>query len=436
MKTLKFTSLVILVLALLVTSALSLVSFADGATDTPAIETEEKNLTSGDDNYKFFAQTRKNRYVTGMTDVRIICVAKQEWIDSIPSFVATFTFTDGTTPVTLKSVGLDEVYKSVTATCLDGTVETYTAEEGYVIFGWVVTEVPESYTDIATNAPTVKVDTTAGVKPDITPEENPVVQKNDTFDITGGMGKLGGFNKGTKSFTLTGNYNGLYKVSVKYAFAGTQRALGISINDDSQVVLLSPNVSDNSEAIAENATTVDFYFVMQNGENIITLFRGKTGYTPAIFSMSFERVGSVDEAIADKGATREDIFSSKDEVYDEETGATNPRFEVVNGVDVIRYLMGNTQTVTYQVENVAAGKYMLVLTYTTTESGRSFGVYLDESAESIDVTCEYSSNSADKKAQSVLLVDLTEGTHTFEIGGPGESYTGDLMNFKLIPITE
>ena len=95
MKVLKCISLTVLVLFILVLSAFSMTSLASD-TDSSAVVSEELTLPDGQD-YQFYAQTRTNRLNTAKTDVRIICVATQDWIWEIPNFVASFTFTDGTT---------------------------------------------------------------------------------------------------------------------------------------------------------------------------------------------------------------------------------------------------------------------------------------------------------------------------------------------------
>ena len=105
----------VLVLTMVALGVFSFGSFAESAdnVNTSDLPTELTVPTGKD--YMFYAQTRVSRLDATKKDVRLLCVASQDFINAISNFVVTFTFTDGITPVTLKSVGLDTVFKSITA---------------------------------------------------------------------------------------------------------------------------------------------------------------------------------------------------------------------------------------------------------------------------------------------------------------------------------
>lgn len=101
--------------------------------------------TEGD--YAFYYQTRAGE--NGTTDYRIICVANTDWVMEQTAINVKMTFTDGTTEKSITEAA-STVYTSVKANG-EGYTDLYTAAEGTVIFGWVVTGVPAEY---AANTPT------------------------------------------------------------------------------------------------------------------------------------------------------------------------------------------------------------------------------------------------------------------------------------------
>ncbi len=90
-------------------------------------------------NYKFYHQTRTG-VVENTTDYRILFVADKTWLEGVPTLTAEITFknNDETKTATLAP---DTVYYTVTA-----PNSVYRAEDGAVIFGWIITEVPNSFT--------------------------------------------------------------------------------------------------------------------------------------------------------------------------------------------------------------------------------------------------------------------------------------------------
>ena len=112
----------------------------------------KSTLAAPEGDYTFYYQTRTNADDETLVDYRIICVANTEWAVAQPGISVSISFTDGeTTKTTVQSD--DTVYKAVTATG-DGYTDVYTAADGSVIFGWVITGVPA---DFAATTPTVAV---------------------------------------------------------------------------------------------------------------------------------------------------------------------------------------------------------------------------------------------------------------------------------------
>lgn len=102
--------------------------------------------------YSFYYQTRQNADDATAVDYRILCVASTDWASSLKSVSLSMSFTDGNeTRSTVEST--TTVYKSVTATG-EGYTDLYRAEDGTVIFGWVVVGVPAAF---ASNQPTVAI---------------------------------------------------------------------------------------------------------------------------------------------------------------------------------------------------------------------------------------------------------------------------------------
>ena len=150
----------IVMTVLLIVSAMcvfSAVSYAEGDTDASIGNIPTTLSLPAGENYAFYAQTRMSRYDLSKYDLRILCVVKESWFKQIDNFVATFTFTDGKTPISLKKIGFNTVFKSLTALGKSGTTDTYVAEEGNVILGMTITEVPAAYADMEKNPLSISV---------------------------------------------------------------------------------------------------------------------------------------------------------------------------------------------------------------------------------------------------------------------------------------
>lgn len=198
---------------------------------------------------------------------------------------------------------------------------------------------------------------------------------------------------------------------------------------------MKPITTSTGLISTETTATVDFYFVMKDGENIISLYAAG-GYTLIFFDIDFERVGSAEDAILDKGATKEELYS-----YNEthEDRASYPlQWMDRYGYTQIEWMYGNLLTATYQVEDVPAGTYMLLINYQVDQTNRTFALWVDGGDESIDLPCYHSgrSDTTSRKASAVYFITLSEGTHTFEIGGANGNITGNLAGITLIPIGE
>ena len=159
--------LAIFITVSLLMGSFCVLSFSSSASESG--ETHTLELESGK-NYMTYAQTRTGS-VGGTKDVRILCVANEEWIKTLSTFAASFIFTDGKETINTKSVAFDAIYKTITATDSNGTVDTYIAGEGATIFGWIITGVPDAYADIVNTPPQVILHTEENFVPDITPGE-------------------------------------------------------------------------------------------------------------------------------------------------------------------------------------------------------------------------------------------------------------------------
>lgn len=403
---------------ILVSEVIELSDDPDAAIPNDALDS---TLTPGDRDYVFYAQTRTNRQNAANTDVRIICVAKQSWLDSIPNFVATFTFTDGTTPVELKSVGLDTVFKSITAYGTDGNVETYTAAEGAVIFGWIITEVPEAYANVVTNTPKATVVTDAGVEPDVKPgvDYETSVQSNTTINVeTDGVyksvetdinGKVGGFDNETSKATyiLSGNYEGYYDMKISYTDMNGRR-LGVLVNGVAHVVKVEDTTSSWDDVNTAKSMTITVK--MKKGVNVISFMRTDDfGFNLVDFDLTKNTTYTLGDAI-EVGV----------EAYTSIDGAAIEN--CTHGTKKVGWLgvdNGVNRTITYTVDIPADGKYYVSLGYLYGgDPNRKFSFSVDGGEGSAVRIVKGESNDDETYAlETVFYVDLTAGKHTITIGG-------------------
>ncbi|MBQ7365495.1 MAG: hypothetical protein IJW46_07845 [Clostridia bacterium] len=102
-----------------------------------------------DGDYTFYYQTRTNAEDASLKDYRIICVVSKTYAATAESLAVRIAFSNGTTEKSIQKTP-ETLYYNVTAEG-DGYRDTYTAAEGDIVFGWVITGVPTEYQ----NAPAV-----------------------------------------------------------------------------------------------------------------------------------------------------------------------------------------------------------------------------------------------------------------------------------------
>lgn len=124
-----------------------------GSTDKFTAQTAIRDMEiPAEQNYAFYYQTKAGADNT--TDFRILFTAKTEWLDSISTLEAVITFSNGTEEKVL-TVSPDTVYKTVSA-----PETVYVAPEGTVVFGWIVTGMPESFATAETVVVTAELNFT------------------------------------------------------------------------------------------------------------------------------------------------------------------------------------------------------------------------------------------------------------------------------------
>lgn len=427
--------LMTLVMLVGVMTAFAMTSHADSETTVPT-ETIESTLSvpAGSD-YVFYAQTRVNRYDANKKDVRIICVCDQDWLSAAPNFVATFTFSDGETPVSLKSVGLNTVFKSIVAYGTDGNIETYTAADGAVIFGWIITEVPEEYADIATNAPKADVTTDENAVPESNAGVDyttPVLVKDDISVETDGIykdvetninGKVGGFDHNTSKATyiVSGNYEGYYDITVSYTDMEGRR-LGVVVNGVAHIVKVENTTSAWDDV--STAKTLTVTVKMKNGANVI----------------SFMRTDSYGFNLVDFDITKNTTYTLGDAIevgVEDYTALNGAAIEnCTHGAKKVGWIGQNDdRTITYTINVPVDGKYLVDIKYLFGDDpNRKFGFKVD-TADKIPVRIVKGNSNDDETAalDTVFYYDLTAGKHTIVISGY-EGWGPNLMGMTFTPV--
>lgn len=424
-------------------TAFAMTSHADAPDATVPSDALDSTLTPGDKNYVFYAQTRTNRQNAANTDVRIICVAKQSWLDSIPNFVATFTFTDGTTPVELKSVGLDNVFKSITAYGTDGNVETYTAAEGAVIFGWIITEVPEAYADVATNVPTASVVTDPAVEPDVKPGvdyETPVLSKTDInvcqdgilYNASNDGNKVGSMNSGNGSkatYILSGNYEGIYDITVYYTDC-EGRWLHATVNGMEYSQKITETTDSWDDVSNSNVKSYTFSVEMKKGVNVIT-FAANNGWAPNLVDFDLTRVADITDPV--KTFVTYDVETENPEDYGYQIV-----FENGAKVDGVRFAFMDRadQKTNLIFSDLSAGKYLAKVYFCSGDDGRAITLSVNGSTPVPHRV--YSTGSWDDLNTAVvcpITVTLTEGENTLTFSGSSDgAYSAPIWKIELVPI--
>lgn len=420
--------LIIAAVLLLVMSTFSIVSFADASTDVNVGDVPNTLSVPAGSDYAFYAQTRTNRLDSNKKDVRIICVADQEWITSIPNFVATFTFTDGSTPVSLKSVGLDVVFKEVVTYGTNGNVETYAAADGAVIFGWVITDVPAEYADVAAKKPTISVTTEAGVKPEaVMPDvdyDTPVLENKDINVNTDGIyhlvtpndnNRVTGFdNSGAKAtYIVTGNYDGFYEIEL-WLLSRDKRPFVVTVNGVSQVWHLDQGSSDWDDPNTAVPYTVTV--LMKNGANVISIgnLPGNNGIK--LVDLNLKRV-----ADAPQGETVKEVFAptSAEDETDTWSGEGVTGNDRLQGGDRKKLALSGGNTATSTLTDMAAGEYLLTVYYTngdnTAEFSRMLRVVINGEEYAVvraaRAVCGHEPNYKDETV-SYFKITLVDGENT------------------------
>ncbi len=109
--------------------------------DTP----DDSTLSSGDALFSVFYQTRPSA-TAGANDLRIVLIADETKLQALATTATvkvTFHLTDGTVKsFSHKLGGSDSYYKNIYRTIKAGD-DIYTAAEGYVIFGDLITDIPD-----------------------------------------------------------------------------------------------------------------------------------------------------------------------------------------------------------------------------------------------------------------------------------------------------
>lgn len=416
-----------------VMGAFAVTSYAAENTTVPKDEIESTLSVPAGSQYVFYAQTRTNRLDAAKKDVRILCVADEAWIESIPTLVATITFTDGETPVTLKSIGLNTVFKSITAYGTDGNVETFAAAEGAVIFGFIVTEVPEAYADVATNAPTVTVVTEEGTEPDSVigdDYETPVLVMDDINVETDGIykdvdteinGKVGGIDHSTSKATyiLSGNYEGFYDMTISYTDMDGRR-LAVVVNGVVYIAEVTDKTSDWNDI--SYAKTMTITVKMKKGANVISFMR-TDGYAPNLVDFDLNKNTEYVEG---------DSVAVDIEAYESINGA---RIEnCTYGTPKVGWI-GTDMTITYAVEIPADGKYLVSLGYLFGDDGNRKFAFIVDDETTIPVRIVKGESNDDENAalETAFYTEFTAGTHYITIAGY-EGWAPNLMGITLTAV--
>lgn len=432
----------ILVLALLIgaVSVFGVLSYADAVEPSDMAESTI-SVPDGKD-YMFYVQIRDNRMDSTKKDMRIICVASQDWLQTTGEFAVKFTFTDGTTPKTTKALGVSRVFKSVTAYGVNGTVDTYTAADGALLLGWIFTDVPEAYADVVTNVPSIQILTGDDAIPEIEDTTDYVtpVQTMDDIDVeTAGVyhnvettlnGKVGGFDPDDSkaTFILSGNYEGVYAMKIWYT-SKENRWMSVTVNGVQQMFRVSDEGKTDfwdfdDQHTRDDAKYVIMYFEMKKGANVIT-FAKCNNAGPNLVDFDLERVGDILEA---DPIVEAKVPASENEMgnWSFEGGVT---IESTKSEDMKLGWITPDNKVIYTLEDVEAGKYLVSVEYLSMDdpnSGykRALVVTANDS-DSVALPCGQTASwdNVDDVFTAEVIVDLAEGANTLTFNG-GRNFGG------------
>ncbi|MBR2987036.1 MAG: hypothetical protein IKC63_03355, partial [Clostridia bacterium] len=134
-------SLKVVIVAIAILTLVSVIGLTAFAAPE-VIETKELTVENG--TFDFYTQTRTNASDETKTDYRIVAVMNEEWLIDIAYAEVEITFSGENGTKILKAVP-QTVYNQVYADTEEGRT-MYTASEGNILLGWVVTGVPSGYT--------------------------------------------------------------------------------------------------------------------------------------------------------------------------------------------------------------------------------------------------------------------------------------------------
>ena len=425
-------------------------SFADGGYVTIGENSTTKlSLLTEDQNYAFFWQSRISRYDMSKYDVRIVCVTREEWLKEIDNFAVTLTFTDGTTPITLKTVGFNTVFKSITALGKSGTVDTYVAESGTVLLGMIITEVPAEYVNEYEYPPHVSVATDASAKIEAIPPaidyETPVQSMTDLDVITDGMvyfankqddGQIGNWRRQNNqlltskaTYIVSGNYEGYYDLTITYTDTDGFN-IAVIVNDTLFVVPITGTMKTSSWNV-DAAKKVTITVPMKKGANSIT----------------FTAIDWASANLIDFDLTRNETYQATNTYtkaasdYTALSGVATTIPALSNGAEsgTLVQLSSNSGTkvgsASYSLEGVEMGKYLLVMDYLTATNDREIYVWVDnQTAQKTKVINCATTNDLSSLHRVATYVEIPEGAESLNFKAYDQALC--LYGYTLIRVND
>ena len=442
----------IVMTVLLIVSAMcvfSAVSYAEGDTDASIGNIPTTLSLPAGENYAFYAQTRMSRYDLSKYDLRILCVVKESWFKQIDNFVATFTFTDGKTPISLKKIGFNTVFSSITAFGKSGTTETYVSEEGTLILGMIITEMPAEYADIEKNKPAISVVTDNSVKAEITPPaidyETPVQSMTDLDVTKDGVvyfanvqddGQIGTWRRQNNrlltsraTYIVSGNYEGYYDLTITYTDTDGFN-MAIIVNGTLYVLPITGTMKTSSWNTSD-AKKATITVPMIKGANSIT-FTAIDWASANLIDFDLTKNESYT-------ATKTYQKSAKD--YVDATGVASLIPCLLEGSESgkIMQLAGQSGskigTASYSLEGVEKGKYLLLIDYLTSHNDREFHINVDNKpSQKIKVMNTGSGNDASAISHTAMYIEIPTGAE--KLNFKAYDWELGLCGYTLIKVSD
>ncbi len=124
----------------------ALLGFSSFASEAP--ETVQETVTPTG-NYQFYFQKALTANEDGTWDYRIVCAANLEWLKTLDKADIKITFSSYLNAEYNKTLSEtpDTVYLKLHGN-MDGKTYEYTAADGYVLLGWIITDVPATYAPV------------------------------------------------------------------------------------------------------------------------------------------------------------------------------------------------------------------------------------------------------------------------------------------------